>query len=885
MNEQTLNNNFIRETFEATVKKFPNRVALSDAISELTFTELQTKTSMVANKISRELAASKYLGYVPISTTRDVESSVIVLACILHDIPFAPIDPEWSEERLEFVYESLGKPEFILTSETNRTNLSAVVKDRMEVKTLTSLLSPEDLEKETNFVPVTSELGFVILTSGTTGFPKGVEFERGGLSKRLSQRQEKSSQIGQMRPEETSATLGQPINFAAGMFRLCDVLFGCSIRIISLDEMRVDVFVPLIRKLAINRLSVSPALLILLSDHTPKGLSAPYLPDVKEVTWGGDSISYSTVNGLKPYFFPETKMSGGFGATEATSSLGNSFLIKDAPNSGPMPIGRWEEVREGLLSPFEGMKDHYVVMAGEPMAKGYLNDPELTKQRFVIDEHGNKRWYSGDIVRVDRQGLIWHKGRVDDLVKIRGKLTSPSEATRALLQLEGVMDAVVLAVPGRSNDKKLVAHIALHTDSTLTSNQIRHSISKLLPAHLIPREFVFHPFIPKTQRGKPDRNALLTATPEISREESIEQPKTKSEKVLLEAVKTVLDVQKLSVTQNLWESGLDSLAALQLEAILSEDFSNISLDFISQHETIRALAKALDAQKSFTGVSEVVMNKDGKLPPIFAFPGAGNKAAHFTHFARELGSNQPVITLLFRLGDVSIENTTVEGRVQAALTKIEALSPGKVTIVGYSLGGAIAYEVARACASKGMRVSLIIFDTSLSLMTKVSSKGISRVRLANSKSKSGKLGLGLFVRLFIEGFKRYGVSKATKIAFVEKPFELLMARPWIRKNVRRLFSYWIPAKPSNIRIKVTETLIHNAVADLAAKPLTDQESHYIDLVYVHTTSNNQLEKWKEIASRTTFISTEGGHMSMLNPPHIAPLVDKLRKTVEIGLSK
>jgi acyl-CoA synthetase (AMP-forming)/AMP-acid ligase II/thioesterase domain-containing protein/aryl carrier-like protein len=871
--------NFIKETFQNSVQSFPDRLALFDSTIELTFKELESKTAQIAASINDLRAESEYWGYVPISTTRDVDSALLVLACVLHDIPFAPLDPEWGQERLGFVSEALGQPGFFLSSQANYQNLTQVLGRTINVHTLSSLSDLEDRAQSPQMPPVVSELGFVIFTSGTTGFPKGVEFDSGGLGRRLSQRTNKKGHIGQMRPEETLATLAQPINFAAGLFRLCDVLFGCSIRIISLEEMSVDVFVPMVKKLKVNRLSGSPALMILLSDFKPKGLSKPYLPEVREVTWGGDSISYSTVSRLKDYFLPETKMSSGFGATEAASSLGNSFLIKDAPSSGPMPVGKWDESNAGLFAPFEEMDSHYVLMSKDALAKGYLNDPELTKKRFLHDEQGQRRWYSGDVVRVDENGLIWPAGRVDDLVKIRGKLTSPSEATRALLQLDGVIDALVLAVPGKRQDKKLVAHLALSSDSKLTFSQIKQSISKTLPAHLIPREFFLHPFIPKTPRGKPDRNRLMQMPNQLLKVEDIELPKTKSEEVLLEALKTVLDVESISVTQNLWESGLDSLAALQLEAIVRDYSSSISLDLISQHETIRSLANALDLQDGNLANTEVVMNKDGTLPPVFAFPGAGNKAAHFTHFARELGRDQPVISLLFGKGDVSEQNTTVSGRVQAALERIDSFSLSHVTIVGYSLGGTLAYEVAKACAKKQIKVSLIIFDTSLSLMEEVSSTPLARVRLANAKTSSGKLGPAKLLKLVLEGFRRHGTSKALKITLLEKPFELLLANPAARGTLRRIFGLWQPSRISKVRLKLTETLIHNAVADFKAEPLSEDEANFLDLVYVHTLINTQLDKWKEFAPNARFISTEGGHMSMLNPPHIASLVRQIRQAL------
>ena len=145
-------------------------------------------------------------------------------------------------------------------------------------------------------------------------------------------------------------------------------------------------------------------------------------------------------------------------------------------------------------------------MAGA-IAEGYLNQPELTAERFVVRD-GVRYWRSGDILALGEDGLYYHRGRMDDIVKVRGMLASPSEATRVLLGMEGVRAGIVLPHVHNHNTR-LIAHVEFHKAGEVpTVEAIRQELQSQLPSHLVPASIVVHDTLPTTPRGKIDRVRL-----------------------------------------------------------------------------------------------------------------------------------------------------------------------------------------------------------------------------------------------------------------------------------------------------------------------------------------------------------------------------------------
>jgi acyl-coenzyme A synthetase/AMP-(fatty) acid ligase/thioesterase domain-containing protein/aryl carrier-like protein len=855
------------ELFAETVASFPEKTAISDGKTSVTFLELDRQIQQIAKGVNTLRARENFRGYVPIVTGRNVESAMLLLACDVNDIPYVPLDPDWNNERLKFVHETLGLPTFFLTTDENLRNLEDKLQGLAPALGLESLISlAREVAQDANSVE--TNLGYAIFTSGTTGIPKCVAYDLVGKRQKMQSRLRMNNFEGRIPPQEVLGTLSYPFFFTAGLARLKGIISGESLRLVTPDEMKVEKFIELVRELKPNRISGPPSLLILLANYSQALAEEPYLPTVREVTWGGDAVSYSTTIRLRRFFKPETRMESGYGATEATSPLKHTFTLGDSPTTGPMPLGKLEPRELDGLVPFEGMENHFVLMLEEPMAVGYLNNPELTSEKFITTSTGKRQWYSGDVVEVDQSGLVWHKGRVDDLVKIRGKLSSPSEATRALLSMRGVQDAVVLSVP-RGADKQLVAHVELDPDSKLSSTELRRELARRLPAHLIPHKVMRHTAIPKTSRGKPDREAILALQHEEFRDKPIKPPINTLEGLLWDACCLVLSAQDLSVDDELVHLGMDSLAALQLEAILQEDLPRVSLDVIAQHKTIEQLAKYLARAPEGQSRQDGKLNESGEKTSAFAFPGAGNRVAHFVNLAQEIGRDQPLTVCRYVEDDPSQSNTSIRGRAERVFDKVLALDPnGPVKILGYSAGGVVAYELARMCASRGYRVDLTLFDPSIELMRQ---KGYS-MRVKQNVKDSGS---GLISALR-KAFRRHGAARSLSVILIEKPSELLISRKPTREALRLLTLRLLGRYWGQYRRTVTELLVAEAIRSYDTAPVPQPMRELIRARYFYVSDNSRYKEWSKLLPGIQFFASSGKHEDMLLPPNVMQLGQKLR---------
>ncbi len=193
---------------------------------------------------------------------------------------------------------------------------------------------------------------------------------------------------------------------------------------------------------------------------------------MRRLQTGSEGFRYESLAGLLSILPPSVEVMFGFGATESYLILAYRFTLGGAPEAGAVPLGLPVEADEVRFRPVPDVGDGVVeVVSSGALASGYLGDEEQTRSRFLTDPDGQRWWSSGDLVRMNDDGLYEHLGRSDDIVKIRGKIASPSEVEAVLLRIPGIRQAVV------------VPH---EQDAVMR-----------------------HRFLPATARGKVDRQALM----------------------------------------------------------------------------------------------------------------------------------------------------------------------------------------------------------------------------------------------------------------------------------------------------------------------------------------------------------------------------------------
>ncbi|NER98851.1 MAG: AMP-binding protein, partial [Symploca sp. SIO1B1] len=251
-----------------------------------------------------------------------------------------------------------------------------------------------------------------------------------------------------------------------------------------------------------------------------------------------------------------------------------------------------------------------IYIGGDGLAKGYLNRPELTQEKFILnpfDDSGKTRLYkTGDLCRYLPDGNIEYIGRIDHQVKIRGFRIELGEIEAVLNTHPQIQQAVVIAREDIPGNKRLVAYV-VSEDKSLSTNQMREVLRQKLPEYMIPAAFVTLDNLPLTPNGKVDRKALPAPDGEIAREHEYVAPRTPSEEIIANIFTEVLGVPNVGIYDNFFELGGHSLLTTQVISRLNQTFSvEISLRQMFETPTVAGLIEAVtDAQLQNTEEEEI----------------------------------------------------------------------------------------------------------------------------------------------------------------------------------------------------------------------------------------------------------------------------------------
>jgi acyl-coenzyme A synthetase/AMP-(fatty) acid ligase len=433
----------------------------------------------------------------PILVDDSVESFLTVATCLAEGIAFAPIDSAAPVGRLDSVVRIIEEPWLTL------------IPGEIGHLSLPDGIVAVGLDDDFPALPPGSKAvtktnsGITILTSGSTGVPKGVHLPFGVLDQQVAVL---ADELG---PNPSTVRLSSlaPLHFIAGIKRVLRGLVGAELHIFPPRQFTPSGLVSEFKRKAITHLNIPPQVARLIAHH--RGTDLPVLEDVVELRIGSEGIRFETLQSLRRILQDDVVVRHGLGATEGRSGLRNVFRLGEMPPTGQVPVGRVTKPENIHFEPQPELgQDIWEVYVSGPITSGYVGNSELNATRFSTDKTGKRWWHSGDLVSLNEEGLYVHQGRKDDLVKVRGILASPSEATHALLSIPGVRAAIVL--PHRENDNvRLVGHVQIASDSGLTLSDIREMLKKSLPDHLVPASLIEHDKMPTNSRGKIDRVALI----------------------------------------------------------------------------------------------------------------------------------------------------------------------------------------------------------------------------------------------------------------------------------------------------------------------------------------------------------------------------------------
>ncbi|WP_147473620.1 AMP-binding protein, partial [Pseudomonas ficuserectae] len=422
---------------------------------------------------------------------------------------------------------------------------------------------------------------------------------------------------------------------------------------------------------------------------------------------------------------PQAGLFNLYGPTEAAIDVTHWTCTPDDVLS--VPIGRPIDnlkthiLDDGLLPAAQGVAAE-LYLGGIGLARGYHNRAALTAERFVpdpFDEQGGRLYRTGDLARYRDEGVIEYAGRIDHQVKIRGLRIELGEIEARLHEHAGVREANVIDIDGPSV-KQLVAYL-VRTDAAQDSDALRETLKTHLKAHvpdyMVPTYFVFIDVMPLTANGKLDRRAL--PKPDVARsQQGHVAPRTEFEQRLAALWEQVLQVERVGLNDNFFALAGHSLLAVSLAGRIRETFDvSIKLHDFLLMQTLGELADFMRTNEAKVKSAVIVMNANrSDNAPLFCLPPGGGGTYSYYPLAGQLSDSRPVYGLVNKAYVVpGWFDTSWQEMVDYYVKQIRMTqSHGPYNLLGWSMGGALAIEVAHVLEREGDTVSFLgLVDTQL----------------------------------------------------------------------------------------------------------------------------------------------------------------------------
>ncbi|MBE5929218.1 MAG: amino acid adenylation domain-containing protein, partial [Lachnospiraceae bacterium] len=558
------------ELFEEQVAKTPNNVAVVFEGECLTYSELNAKANQVAYKL-RELGV-KPDDFVAIVAERSLEMLIGIFGIIKAGGAYVPIDPTYPEDRIAYILgDSAPKAVLVYKSQVN-TDIEIIDLADSEVY-LSANQNPEIINKANDLI-------YCIYTSGTTGKPKGSIIEHRSVIRLV-----KSANYINL-DEHTILLQTGSMSFDAATLEVWGPLLNGGTLVITDTEKLTDCreLKALITNNKINTMWMTSTLFNQMIQ-----MDNGVFDNLEHLLIGGEKLSEDHVRILKNRK-NNVKLTNGYGPTENTTFT-TTYEIPDEFNN--IPIGRPISNTQVYILSGEQLCGIGVpgelCTSGDGLSRGYLNNEELTKEKFVSNPFGESKMYrTGDLARWLPDGNIEYLGRIDEQVKIRGFRIELGEIESRIREIEGVNDCAVIARVDVSGDKAIYAYMT--SDEEIVMSEIRDNLSKSLPDYMIPSYMMQIESIPVTRNGKLDKKALPDI--EVRTENDYVAPRNETEELICVIFTEILGVQKVSVTDSFFALGGHSLRATRLvNRIEAETGHRVTLKSVFSNATPEKLAE------------------------------------------------------------------------------------------------------------------------------------------------------------------------------------------------------------------------------------------------------------------------------------------------------
>ncbi|MFL5742260.1 MAG: non-ribosomal peptide synthetase [Flavisolibacter sp.] len=808
----------IVDLFREQLLRSPVATALMSEEEEINYQQLENRSNQLAHYLIDKGTGKDSL--IPICTTRSIPMVVCMLAVLKAGAAYVPIDPDYPAESTRYKFDDTNSL-LVLTDKRSRHKIpdkkSAVI---IEVDgnwpeiSNSSALAPDVIIQP-------RQLAYVIYTSGSTGRPKGVMIEHRALYVFIRWCMEEFS------PE--SFDIAYALTSTCFDLSVFEIFFplciGKKIRIIE-SALEVEKYLYSDTRVLINTV---PGVIDGLLKRKVS------LASVTVINMAGEPVSSQLVQQLDT---DRLEVRNLYGPTEDTTYSTVFRLKKNKPVLIGQPVSNTRiyilDENQKLLPPGETGE---ICIAGEGLARGYLNQEKLTTEKFVPDpfdqNHSSRMYRTGDIGRWLPDGNLEYLGRMDDQVKIRGYRIELAEIEYALEACTGVRKAIVSCLTDSSGNKRLVGFIL--PDGEFNKEKINSQLRDKLPEYMVPSLLVKQESFPLTTNGKIDRKIFARYVHVPDTEYSA--PRNEVELALSDIWNALLVTKRTGIHDNFFELGGDSLLCMQLVSRARDAGFPLQPVDVFLYPTIEKLSELIDQRKN-KEVPEaqkhrsiVAIQPEGELPPFFAIPGFWL----FRKLAIHMGNKRPFY------GFEPYNYINAADIAEGFLKELRSVAPaGPYFLCAFCEHYPIVFEMAQRLIREGEVAPLIVL--------------IEAYAPSATFSKKSKHYISRKLKFYADEIRK--LKPKDKMDFLKKETGRIVSFLYQKLTQRKSNQVDWPPYPGDL------VLVR---ASITAPSFSDEP---------------QMGWQNYVTGKIKTITIEGDHFGILNEPSVAILAEKLNEVLD-----
>ncbi len=855
----------LHQLFESQCLRSPDAVAAVFDNRRISYRQLNASANRLACQLQQQhnITPDTVIG---LYCQRSADMLVCLLAILKAGAAYLPLDPGYPEQRIAYMLSHSGI-KLVLTTPPLAVCLPTGPENEVLILDESLLIAESEADRYPNLAPCSpGNLAYIIYTSGSTGTPKGVMIEHRSVVNFL---RSMARSPGFNHQDRLLAVT--PISFDISVLELFLPL-SCGGQVVicpEQDSRNAEILSEMLLKHQITVMQATPATWKLLQQ-------SPFWQEHQslKVLCGGEAISRELAGVLCDNMGSFWNM---YGPTETTIwSTAGQICAADREIVIGRPVANtalYIMDEQQQLSPVGVAGELYI--GGDGLSRGYYKRPDLTAERFTSDPfapEGEARIYrTGDIAKWNAQGEITVLGRSDSQVKIRGYRVELGEIESALLLQEWVSDTAVRL--GTRYDGMLIACVVLTPEARQRADfdkewliqSLREGVSQRLPDYMVPHQYLFLDALPLTPNGKVDRNALPDITQVMTSHTHYVAGRSERERQLCKIWGNILDIKQVGIHDNFFSLGGNSLTMFRLFNEMRSNGFTFTLEDLFRHQSINELeshaCQPLDLRAISVPESSVVvkLNHSSSRRKIFCVHPEGGIATCYSALAGQLadyaqcyGLQAPAIFGDFGPSSIdSLASHYVDVMLRQQPT-------GGYRILGWSLGGSIAWQMAVQLSCRGYQVDYLgVFDSELPVVASEDEKeSLAWETLVNDFSADG---------LSLDSALLASLTPASRRAYLLEQIEIGKIRPdgITDEMAGRYLDYLIDIKHSKYDTRLT-------IADIDIDYYAIENSIY--------SAQGQYRGWDDISSGiVTLLPAKGSHLTMLQPPFVDELSATLRR--------